>query len=721
MSDIIPNVVVSMPSQLFTFARKFQAASNGKIFIGKIDTDPTIQENQIQVYLENEDGTTVPVSQPLIINQAGYPVYNGQIAKFITVQGHSMAVYDSYGAQQFYYPNVLKYDPDQLRQELLARGDKIVSSSYGGTVYSDYDLSEFVKYAGFSSGKTITVTLRRQAVKHTDNMWYIWMGDLPHKVSETSPADDKKWKCVGLLNGFPVRDAQNFGFTDGMEDASSVITAMIESPFFNMTFPAGSAINITKSCDLRSDLSIDFQGSAIHWKGEQMEVLDKWTSSAMCIFGTEDYSGGTTGSSKNIHLSNLTINANEYAVGIAMRNVTKFSVNNVDINNTQKTGIDITNSHFGEIKNINLNNCAPLTSKGFSSDLIEQNGGDGIAIWYGSTHVTVDNVKVRNTDKLRSGRCGIVVDGYAPPNQPSTKIISINNARCFGYDRPMHTELCGIVTVTNSEFEYDSNFDDHKLFKCAVIVWNTLETTEFSNCIFKSNFNFIKPSGGKAVFNGCQAYIWNEGVLVTGGNGSGFGGKVEFNNCVLSQRSGRGELYNIDATFNDCTLNSDSSDGKPSIFTIGSESAVHTVKFNNVRFNNIVLVAPWIKRYSSIEASGCRFSGLKSDSGNNVDNVPNGALMLRNNEMNGGVAFSGETLRISGTVPHLSVTPSNYDININGNWAFGRIPVTGRPGNGLDWKTGDRVITLKPAAGSDIGWICVEGGNPGKWLSMGRL
>ncbi|MCV5837531.1 phage head-binding domain-containing protein, partial [Escherichia coli] len=46
------------------------------------------------------------------------PVYNGQIAKFVTVQGHSMAVYDAYGSQQFYYPNVLKYDPDQLRQEL---------------------------------------------------------------------------------------------------------------------------------------------------------------------------------------------------------------------------------------------------------------------------------------------------------------------------------------------------------------------------------------------------------------------------------------------------------------------------------------------------------------------------------------------------------------------------------------------------------------------------
>lgn len=116
MADtIVPNVVVSMPSQLFTLARAFKAAANGKIYIGKIDTDPTIPENQIQVYLENEDDTHVPIAQPIIINSGGYPVYGGQIAKFVTVQGHSMAVYDAYGAQQFYFPNVLGYDPDQFR------------------------------------------------------------------------------------------------------------------------------------------------------------------------------------------------------------------------------------------------------------------------------------------------------------------------------------------------------------------------------------------------------------------------------------------------------------------------------------------------------------------------------------------------------------------------------------------------------------------------------
>jgi hypothetical protein len=134
MSDITANVVVSMPSQLFTMARSFKAVANGKIYIGKIDTDPVNPENQIQVYVENEDGSHVPVSQPIIINAAGYPVYNGQIAKFVTVQGHSMAVYDAYGAQQFYFPNVLKYDPDQFKDILAGENGASMIGYKNGTV-----------------------------------------------------------------------------------------------------------------------------------------------------------------------------------------------------------------------------------------------------------------------------------------------------------------------------------------------------------------------------------------------------------------------------------------------------------------------------------------------------------------------------------------------------------------------------------------------------------
>lgn len=133
MSDITANVVVSMPSQLFTLARSFKAAANGKIYIGQIDTDPVNPANQIPVYLENEDGSHVQVAQPIVINSGGYPVYNGQIAKFVTVQGHSMAVYDAYGSQQFYFPNILKYDPDQfsLRMENVADIHELMSEPTG--------------------------------------------------------------------------------------------------------------------------------------------------------------------------------------------------------------------------------------------------------------------------------------------------------------------------------------------------------------------------------------------------------------------------------------------------------------------------------------------------------------------------------------------------------------------------------------------------------------
>ncbi|EGE65182.1 phage head-binding domain-containing protein [Escherichia coli] len=160
MSDITANVVVSMPSQLFTMARSFKAVANGKIYIGKIDTYPVNPENQIQVYVENEDGSHVPVSQPIIINAAGYPVYNGQIAKFVTVQGHSMAVYNAYGARQFYFPNVLKYDPDQFKQQLESDADGMgdalvaVKQPYIGSIA----LTQHDKNTNFISAKDFGAT-----------------------------------------------------------------------------------------------------------------------------------------------------------------------------------------------------------------------------------------------------------------------------------------------------------------------------------------------------------------------------------------------------------------------------------------------------------------------------------------------------------------------------------------------------------------------------------
>ncbi|MGK5722359.1 phage head-binding domain-containing protein, partial [Proteus mirabilis] len=229
MSDIIPNVVVSMPNQLFTLARKFQAVSNGKIYIGKIDTDPTLPENQIQVYLENEDGSHIPVSQPLIINQAGFPVYNGQISKFVTVEGHSMAVYDSYGAQQHYYPNILKYDPDQLRGDLLSEhgGDNVFVGNT--SISSIITKTKYTRIGNFIDGCTVNTDL--ECVKFGDFYYAVRNRDsLPIFVSPNS-SPDESWICVGDANfGYESHNIFNFGGVDdnGITDNREAIQLAIE-------------------------------------------------------------------------------------------------------------------------------------------------------------------------------------------------------------------------------------------------------------------------------------------------------------------------------------------------------------------------------------------------------------------------------------------------------------------------------------------------------------
>lgn len=108
------SVVISSPAQQFTRTDQFQSLFYGKIYIGQIDKDPTDPKYQIDVWAEMENGTLEKVPQPLRTNAAGFPVYNGQIVKFVTTQGHSMALYDSKDVRQAYYSNVLKYDPDQF-------------------------------------------------------------------------------------------------------------------------------------------------------------------------------------------------------------------------------------------------------------------------------------------------------------------------------------------------------------------------------------------------------------------------------------------------------------------------------------------------------------------------------------------------------------------------------------------------------------------------------
>ncbi|MDU4001453.1 phage tailspike protein [Pluralibacter gergoviae] len=129
------NYLVSNPTNPFTTPRSFKSIANGKIYIGQVDTDPANPVNQIPVYLVNEEGSELQIAQPIIINAGGFPVYNGQIAKFITKQNYSMAVYDAYGAQQYYWENIATIDPYSFIMLLSSpEGAGLLGLKQGGTV-----------------------------------------------------------------------------------------------------------------------------------------------------------------------------------------------------------------------------------------------------------------------------------------------------------------------------------------------------------------------------------------------------------------------------------------------------------------------------------------------------------------------------------------------------------------------------------------------------------
>lgn len=78
---------------------------NGKVYVGEPDLNPEIEANQKQVTLKLEDGTLVPVGQPIRLTQGGVLEYNGSYAVMTAEGAYSVKALDSKDRLAFYIPN----------------------------------------------------------------------------------------------------------------------------------------------------------------------------------------------------------------------------------------------------------------------------------------------------------------------------------------------------------------------------------------------------------------------------------------------------------------------------------------------------------------------------------------------------------------------------------------------------------------------------------------
>lgn len=103
--------IVEIPYPYFPDFNRGRPLYNASIYVGVVDTDPENIINQKQVTVRQEDGTEIPVPQPILTSSGGVPIYNGGPVAILVDGSYSIKVLDNQGNQEYYSPDVTKGIP----------------------------------------------------------------------------------------------------------------------------------------------------------------------------------------------------------------------------------------------------------------------------------------------------------------------------------------------------------------------------------------------------------------------------------------------------------------------------------------------------------------------------------------------------------------------------------------------------------------------------------
>lgn len=111
----------------------------GKLYIGDVDTDPTVTANQKTVQALEENGTFTTLSQPITLSAGGIPLNNGSPVALYTNGDYSMTVQDVNSSQIYYVPSTsITLSPGNFFYPDATETDQGVAGS-GGTVNTYVD------------------------------------------------------------------------------------------------------------------------------------------------------------------------------------------------------------------------------------------------------------------------------------------------------------------------------------------------------------------------------------------------------------------------------------------------------------------------------------------------------------------------------------------------------------------------------------------------------
>ncbi len=146
---------VTLGYEYFPDPAKGRPVFNGSIYIGEPDTDPTLAINQKAISVIQEDGTVVPVSQPVLTGSGGIPLYNGSPVSIVTDGNYSLAVLNALGSQVYYlsegFVNGVPITSDTLFDLTDGRYSIRQDTVSEMVLNADLTVGDFVKTAGYIS------------------------------------------------------------------------------------------------------------------------------------------------------------------------------------------------------------------------------------------------------------------------------------------------------------------------------------------------------------------------------------------------------------------------------------------------------------------------------------------------------------------------------------------------------------------------------------------
>lgn len=141
LSDAESGLRIDNPYLTVNYFDKPKPVAGGRMFFGVVGEDPEIPANQKRVYLIQEDGSVLPIAQPVQLSNGGVPSYNGSPAKLAVDGTYSWKVIDKNGAVVYYSPRTSQPSLQQIGESRIIEETVTLTENQSSVTFERADLS----------------------------------------------------------------------------------------------------------------------------------------------------------------------------------------------------------------------------------------------------------------------------------------------------------------------------------------------------------------------------------------------------------------------------------------------------------------------------------------------------------------------------------------------------------------------------------------------------